>query len=304
MMTVKTKNHKVTRQIGFRLDKALVDLLSDVSRSHIQKLIEDGHVFVNNKAEKANYRLQEGDVINVVEREDKPSDLVAEYIPLDIVYEDDDIIVINKQRGLVVHPGAGNKDLTLANALMYHTKQLSSINGEFRPGIVHRIDKDTSGLLVVAKNDLAHNFLAAQLKDHTMSRKYLALVHGVIFEDEGKIIAPLGRDRKNRLKMTVDLHAGKEAVTHFTVVKRFANATLVQCRLETGRTHQIRVHFEYIRHPMVGDSLYGKKADSIYKGGQLLHAKELTLIHPTSKKRMTFSAPLPKYFENVLKTLE
>ncbi|NCA95467.1 MAG: RluA family pseudouridine synthase [Methanomicrobia archaeon] len=302
-MTVKTKNYKVTQQIGLRLDKALVDILGDVSRSHIQKLIDDGYIFVNNSAEKMSYRLQTGDVINVVERENKASNLSPEYIPLDIVYEDDDIIVINKQRGLVVHPGAGNKDLTLANALMYHTKQLSSINGEFRPGIVHRIDKDTSGLLVVAKNDLAHNFLSAQLKDHTMSRKYLALVHGVIFEDEGKIIAPLSRDKKNRLKMAVDLHDGKEAITHFRVVNRFANATLVECRLETGRTHQIRVHFEYIRHPLVGDSLYGKKSDGIYKGGQLLHAKELTLIHPTLHRKMTFNAPLPIYFEDVLKTL-
>ena len=303
-MTVKTKNHKVTHQIGWRLDKALVDILSDVSRSHIQKLIEEGYVFVNNQVEKVSYRLQEGDVINVVQREDKPSNLVAEYIPLDIVYEDDDIIVINKQRGLVVHPGAGNKDLTLANALMFHTQHLSSINGEFRPGIVHRIDKDTSGLLVVAKNDFSHNFLAAQLKDHTMSRKYVALVHGVIFEDEGKIIAPLGRDKKNRLKMAVDLHEGKEAVTYFHVIKRYANLTLVECRLETGRTHQIRIHFEYIRHPLAGDPLYGKKVDSIYKGGQLLHAKELTLIHPTSKQAMTFTCPLPLYFQDILENID
>lgn len=286
-----------------RLDKALVDILSDVSRSHIQKLIEDGYIFVNNEVEKMSYKLQQNDVINIVAREDKVSDLVPEYIPLDIVFEDEDIIVINKQRGLVVHPGAGNKDLTLANALMFHTKHLSSINGEFRPGIVHRIDKDTSGLLVVAKNDEAHNYLSAQLKDHTMSRKYLALVHGIIFEDEGKIIAPLGRDKKNRLKMAVDLHDGKEAVTHFSVIKRYANATLVECRLETGRTHQIRVHFEYIRHPLVGDSLYGSKSDGIFKGGQLLHAKELTLIHPRSKKLMTFTCPLPDYFKDVLKNL-
>lgn len=299
----KTRNIKVTEQVGMRLDKALVLLLSDVSRSHIQKLIDEGFVYVNNKPIKMSYRLQVGDVINVVTRDDRPSDLVPEYIPLDIVYEDDDLIIINKPRGLVVHPGAGNQDLTLANALMFHTQKLSTINGEYRPGIVHRIDKDTSGLLAIAKNDNTHNALAAQLKNHSMSRKYLALVHGVIFEDDGKIIAPIARDKKNRLKMAVDLHDGKEAITHFHVAQRFNNVTLVECRLETGRTHQIRVHFEYIRHPVVGDPLYGKKNDAIYQGGQLLHAKELTLVHPTKGKTMTFTCPLPTYFEDVLKTL-
>lgn len=299
----KTRNIKVTEQVGMRLDKALVLLLSDVSRSHIQKLIDEGYVYVNNKPIKMSYRLQAGDVINVVTRDDRPSDLVPEYIPLDIVYEDDDLIIINKPRGLVVHPGAGNQDLTLANALMFHTQKLSTINGEYRPGIVHRIDKDTSGLLAIAKNDNTHNALAAQLKNHSMSRKYLALVHGVIFEDDGKIIAPIARDKKNRLKMAVDLHDGKEAITHFHVAQRFNNVTLVECRLETGRTHQIRVHFEYIRHPVVGDPLYGKKNDAIYQGGQLLHAKELTLVHPTTGKTMTFTCPLPAYFEDVLKTL-
>ena len=236
-------------------------------------------------------------------REDQPSDLKPEYIPLDIVYEDSDIIIINKPRGLVVHPGAGNKDLTLANALMFYTKNLSSINGEFRPGIVHRIDKDTSGLLAVAKNDYAHNELAAQLKNHTMQRIYVALVHGVIHEEEGKIIAPLARDKKNRLKMAVDLHEGKEAVTHFKVLRRYQSSTLVECRLETGRTHQIRVHFEYIRHPLVGDPLYGKKKDALYQGGQLLHAKALTLIHPRTKEVKTFACALPAYFEEILKNL-
>ncbi|MFA5421262.1 MAG: RluA family pseudouridine synthase [Bacilli bacterium] len=286
-----------------RLDKALVDLFKDLSRNHIQKLIEDGCVFVNDKAVKTSYRLQTGDVINIVKREDAPSDLTPEYIPLDIVFEDDDIIVINKPRGLVVHPGAGNKNLTLANALMFYTKHLSTINGEFRPGIVHRIDKDTSGLLVVAKNDNAHNALSAQLKSHAMSRKYYALVHGVIFEDEGKIIAPLGRDHHHRLKMAVDLRDGKEAITHFRVLERFSKATLVECRLETGRTHQIRVHFEYIHHPVVGDPLYGKKSDDIFRGGQLLHAKELALIHPRSGEAKSFTCPLPRYFEEALSSL-
>ena len=303
-MAAKTKNYKVEAEVGQRIDKALVDILSDVSRNHIQKLIDEGFVYVNNEAIKTSYRLQKGDVINIVAREEKPSDLKPEFIPLDIVYEDDDILIINKPRGLVVHPGAGNKDLTLANALMFYTKNLSSINGEFRPGIVHRIDKDTSGLLAVAKNDYAHNDLAAQLKNRTMSRVYVALVHGVIHEEEGKIIAPLGRDKKNRLKMAVDLHDGKEAVTHFKVLKRYQSSTLVECRLETGRTHQIRVHFEYIKHPLVGDLLYGRKNDSIYQGGQLLHAKELKLIHPRTKENETFSCPMPQYFKDVIAELK
>ena len=302
-MAGKTKYYKVDREAGQRIDKALVEILIDVSRSHIQKLIDEGYVFVNNEAVKTSYRLQKGDVINIVTREDQPSALKPEYIPLDIVYEDSDIIIINKPRGIVVHPGAGNKDLTLANALMYYTKNLSSINGEFRPGIVHRIDKDTSGLLAVAKNDYAHNELAAQLKNHTMQRIYVALVHGVIHEEEGKIIAPLARDKKNRLKMAVDLQEGKEAVTHFKVLKRYQTSTLVECRLETGRTHQIRVHFEYIRHPLVGDPLYGKKKDALYQGGQLLHAKALTLIHPRTKEVKTFACALPAYFEEILKNL-
>jgi len=303
-MAAKTKNYKVEAEVGQRIDKALVDILSDVSRNHIQKLIDEGFVYVNNEAIKTSYRLQKGDVINIVAREEKPSDLKPEFIPLDIVYEDDDILIINKPRGLVVHPGAGNMDLTLANALMFYTKNLSSINGEFRPGIVHRIDKDTSGLLAVAKNDYAHNDLAAQLKNRTMSRVYVALVHGVIHEEEGKIIAPLGRDKKNRLKMAVDLHDGKEAVTHFKVLKRYQSSTLVECRLETGRTHQIRVHFEYIKHPLVGDLLYGRKNDSIYQGGQLLHAKELKLIHPRTKENETFSCPMPQYFKDVIAELK
>ncbi len=302
-MAAKTKNYKVEAEVGQRIDKALVDILSDVSRNHIQKLIDEGFVYVNNEAIKTSYRLQKGDVINIVAREEKPSDLKPEFIPLDIVYEDDDILIINKPRGLVVHPGAGNMDLTLANALMYYTKNLSSINGEFRPGIVHRIDKDTSGLLAIAKNDFAHNDLASQLKNRTMSRVYVALVHGVIHEEEGKIIAPLGRDKKNRLKMAVDLHDGKEAVTHFKVLKRYQSSTLVECRLETGRTHQIRVHFEYIKHPLVGDLLYGRKNDSIYQGGQLLHAKELTLIHPRTESVNTFTTPLPSYFKEILENL-
>lgn len=303
-MKTKTTNHKVSAEIGLRLDKALVGLLSDVSRNHIQKMIDDGYVFVNNELVKASYRLQKDDVINLVHRETSESTLIPEYIPLDIVYEDDDILIVNKPRGLVVHPGAGNKDLTLANALMFHTKKLSTINGQFRPGIVHRIDKDTSGLLAVAKNDYAHNELAAQLKNHTMQRIYVALVHGVIHEEEGKIIAPLGRDRKNRLKMAVDLREGKEAITHFIVIKRYQSSTLVECRLETGRTHQIRAHFEYIKHPLVGDPLYGKKNDKLFTGGQLLHAKQLVLIHPRTKEIKTFKCPMPLYFEQTIGELK
>jgi len=303
-MEAKRTNFKAVKHVGMRLDKAIVDLLGNISRSYVQKLIDEGFVFVNNLPAKASYHLDGRDWITIVERGNEPSAIAPEYIPLDIVYEDDDVIVVNKPRGLVVHPGAGNKDLTLANALMFHTDHLSAINGKYRPGIVHRIDKDTSGLLAVAKNDNAHRALSEQLKNHTMHRKYLALVKGVIVEDDGKIIAPLARDKKNRLKMAVDTHDGKEAITHFHVLKRYKDATLVECRLETGRTHQIRVHFEYIKHPVLGDPLYGKDNRGVYNGGQLLHAAELTFVHPTTKESLTFSCPPPHYFQDIADSLQ
>lgn len=289
--------------LGLRLDKALSVILSDVSRSKIQAHLDEGKILVNGKNEKASYKLRLNDEITVEEFEKPSSDLNPEDIPLDIVYEDDDVIVVNKPKGLVVHPGAGNTEHTLANALKFHSDSLSSLNGDFRPGIVHRIDKDTAGLLIVAKNDAAHAFLSNQLLDHTLGRKYYALVLGVISENEGKIIAPIGRDKKYRQKMAVDLMDGKEAETSFKVIERFRESTLVECSLKTGRTHQIRVHMNYIGHPVIGDPIYGKGNKTFYDDGQLLFAHEIHFIHPATKKEMTFSVDLPSYFKEVLESL-
>ena len=289
--------------IGLRLDKALSIILEDISRSKVQSHLENGYILVNQKKEKASYKLCEGDLITIEDFPNEVSDLNAEDIPLDIVYEDDDVMVINKPKGLVVHPGAGNEEHTLANALKFHSDNLSTLNGEFRPGIVHRIDKDTAGLLVVAKNDAAHAFLSKQLSDHTLGRKYYALVLGVIGENEGKIIAPIGRDQKFRQKMAVDLLRGKEAETSFKVIERFKETTLVECALKTGRTHQIRVHMAYIGHPVIGDPIYGKGNRKMYDDGQLLFAHEIHFIHPRTKKEMTFSVDLPTYFNKILEEL-
>lgn len=287
-----------------RLDKALSELLLDVSRTKIKSYLDDGLILVNNKVEKASYKVEENDVIEVADLPKEETDLNAENIPLNIVYEDDDLMVINKPKGLVVHPGAGNKSGTLANGLKFHSDNLSTINGDFRPGIVHRLDKDTAGLLVVAKNDFTHVKLQEQLVDHTLSRKYYALVLGVISEDNGQIIAPIGRDKQNRQKMAVDLRNGKEAETSFKVLKRFSNSTLVECVLKTGRTHQIRVHMNYIGHPVIGDPLYGKGNRLIYDDGQLLYAHYIKFIHPRTKKALDFDSPMPSYFEDFLKTLK
>ena len=284
--------------IGLRLDKVLVSELKDRSREFIMRLIDEGEVLVNDKKAKNSYRVKENDEIA------KSLDATPQDIPLDIVYEDDDIIVINKPRDLVVHPSNGHEDGTLVNALLAHCTNLSGINGVKRPGIVHRIDKDTTGLLVVAKNDYAHEFLAKQLEDHTLHREYIALVKGVIKEEDGKIIAPIGRDKYNRQKMAVDVKNGKPAVTYFHVLKRFNQYTLISCVLETGRTHQIRVHMNYIGYPIEGDPVYGPKSHLLFDKGQLLHAEKLILIHPKTKKKMTFSAPLPKDFQDVIDNLE
>ena len=292
---------KASKEVAnLRLDKAVAILLEDVSRSKIQSHLENGLILVNGKREKASYKLSENDVITVNDFEPEISDLNPEDIPLDIVYEDDDVIVVNKPTGLVVHPGAGNEEHTLANALKFHSENLSSLNGEFRPGIVHRIDKDTAGLLIVAKNDQAHAFLSSQLSDHTLGRKYYALVLGNIAENEGKIIAPIARDQKLRQKMAVDLLRGKEAETSFKVIERLRDCTLVECALKTGRTHQIRVHMTYIGHPVIGDRVYGKGNRVIYHDGQLLFAHEIHFIHPKTKKEMTFSVDLPQYFKDIL----
>ena len=290
--------------INLRLDKALSILKEQFSRSKIQEYIDNELILVNGKIEKSSYKIKLNDEIIINDIPQTEYDLIPENIPLDIIYEDDDVLVINKQKGLVVHPGAGVNSGTLANALKYHIDHLSSLNGTYRPGIVHRIDKDTTGLLIVAKNDYAHKFLSDQLVDHTLSRKYYALVLGKISEDNGKIIAPIGRDKNNRQKMCVDLINGKEAITNFKVIKRFKLYTLVECKLQTGRTHQIRVHFEYINHPVIGDEIYGKGNRKLINDGQLLHAFEISFIHPTTKKLMTFSAPMPERFKNIIDHLE
>ena len=291
------------KENGERLDKAVALLNSELSRSFITKLIDDGKITINGKVEKPSFKVKENDEIDIEEIVDVKSDIKEEDIPLDVVYEDDDILIINKPQGMVVHPANGHYSGTLVNALMFQADSLSSINGVIRPGIVHRIDKDTSGLLCVAKNDNAHHFLAEQLKDHTMAREYIALVRGIIKENSGTIEMPIGRDKKDRQKMAV-VKEGKPAVTHFQVLERFRDHTLVKCQLVSGRTHQIRVHMSAIGHAVEGDPLYaGKNYDKIYKNGQLLVAFKLKLIHPTTKKEMVFNIDLPDYFQKVLEAL-
>ena len=291
------------KENGERFDKAVSLLNSELSRSYITKLIEEGKILLNGKQEKPSLKVKENDEIFIEELVDQKSDIKEEDIPLDVVYEDDDILIINKPQGMVVHPANGHYSGTLVNALMFMEDSLSSINGVIRPGIVHRIDKDTSGLLCVAKNDNAHHFLAEQLKDHTMAREYMALVRGVIKENSGTVEMPIGRDKKDRQKMAVTKE-GKPAITHFVVVERFKNHTLVKCQLVSGRTHQIRVHMSAIGYPVEGDPLYaGKNFDKLYKNGQLLVAYKLKLIHPTTKKEMVFNIDLPDYFQKVLESL-
>lgn len=290
-------------QSNNRLDKLLNEILKDFSRSEIQKYIDGGFILINGKQSKSSYKVRENDKLEIKDFPKEEYNLEAEDIPLDIVYEDDDVLVINKPKGLVVHPGAGNKSGTMANALKFHSDSLSDINGDFRPGIVHRLDKDTAGLLVAAKNDKAHLFLQSQLADHTLGRKYYALVVGVISENEGVIIAPIGRDKQYRQKMAVDLKNGKEAETHFKVIERFKTHTLVECSLKTGRTHQIRVHMNYINHPVEGDPIYGKGNRKLYNDGQLLFAHAISFIHPRSKKKMEFDVPLPQYFIDIIDTI-
>ena len=284
-----------------RIDKELAHHLADISRSQLQKWIEDGNVTVNGEKVKPKYKLAVGDRVVVQPEKPQKIDLEPENIPLDIVYEDDDVIVVNKPQGMVVHPAPGHPNHTLVNALLYHSP-LSTINGEFRPGIVHRIDKDTSGLLMIAKNDLAHRSLAEQLKAKTNEREYVALVHGVIKEERGTIDAPLGRSKKDRKKQAV-VEDGRHAVTHFKVLERFQHYTLVSCRLETGRTHQIRVHMKYIGHPLAGDPLYGPRK-TLPGNGQYLHARLLGFKHPRTGKQMTFTSPLPEYFQKMIDHLE
>lgn len=290
---------------NLRLDKFLAAKLKDFSRTHIAKIIDEGHAIVNGKVAKSSLKLKEEDVVEIEIPEIKELEIQKEDIPLNVIYEDKDILIINKPQGMVVHPANGHYEHTLVNAVLNHSEDLSGINGVARPGIVHRIDKDTSGLICIAKNDKAHLALSEQLKDHTMARTYIALVRGVIPENSGEINLPIGRDPHNRQKMAVTRTNSKEAITYFKVLKRFTNHTLVECKLKTGRTHQIRVHLSYIGFPVEGDPLYaGRKYDELYKNGQLLVATNLKLIHPSSKEEMEFKIDLPDYFKEVLTHLE
>lgn len=288
--------------VNTRLDVFVAKDFQDKSRSYIQKLIEEKYIVVNNDIKKSNYKLRLGDKVTVSLPEIQELVVEPEDIPLDILYEDNDIIVVNKPQGLVVHPAPGNYSGTLVNALLYHCKDLSGINGVARPGIVHRIDKDTSGVLVIAKNDKSHNKLSEQLKEHSMKREYIALVEGVIKQDKGVVDKPLGRNPKDRLKMGI-VEGGKRAVTHYEVLKRFEKYTLIKCILETGRTHQIRVHMAYLGHPLVGDPVYGYKKQKFNVAGQMLHAKKLGFIHPSTEEYMEFESDIPKYYEEVIRKL-
>ena len=286
-----------------RIDKAVASVHTQLSRSYIQQLIEEGHVTVSGKKVRPGYKIRTGDKIEVIIPPPKTLEAVAQDIPLSVVYEDDSVLIINKPAGMVVHPAAGNYEDTLVNALLYHCgDSLSAIGGVMRPGIVHRIDKDTTGLLIVAKGDKAHASLSDQLKTRTLSRTYFAIVHGNVKEDAGTVDAPIGRDNRDRKKMAVTKD-GREAVTHFTVLERFGQFTLVKCKLQTGRTHQIRVHMRHKGHPILGDKTYGVKKEPFALSGQLLHAGEIGFIHPETGEEMTFTAPLPEMFERVLDNL-
>ena len=290
---------------GERLDAFLARCAEGLSRSAAQKLIEDGLVSRNGKPGKKNDQLNPGDAVEYTLPEPKAVDIVARDIPLDIVYEDEDVLVINKPKGLVVHPAAGHQDDTLVNGLLYAMgDDLSGINGELRPGIVHRIDKDTSGLLAVAKNDLAHTMLASQLKDHSMARTYEAIVCGSFREDSGTVDAPIGRHPSDRKKMCVTERNSRSAVTHWEVVARYRGYTHIRCRLETGRTHQIRVHMAHIGHPILGDTVYGRKKPELGQDSQCLHAGALCFRHPRNGRPVMVFAPLPEYFQKVLEKLQ
>ena len=290
---------------GERLDAFLARSVENLSRSGAQKLLEEGCVLRNGKPGKKNDKLNMGDELRVTVPEPKTVDIVPKEMPLDIVYEDADVLVINKPKGLVVHPAAGHQDDTLVNGLLYAMgDDLSGINGELRPGIVHRIDKDTSGLLAVAKNDLAHTVLASQLKDHTMARTYECIVCGGMKADSGTVDAPIGRHPTDRKKMSINARNGRSAVTHWEVIKRYRGYTHVRCRLETGRTHQIRVHLASIGHPILGDTVYGHKKPELGQCSQVLHAGQLCFRHPRDGRPVMVFAPLPEYFTAVLEKLE
>jgi len=300
----KILEHIVTKQqSGTRIDILVAGLDPEITRSMVRKLLDDGQITVNGDVFKPNYRVRDGDRLFVNFPDPEAPEIEAEKIPLDIVYEDSDLLVINKSQGMVVHPAAGNNSGTLVNALLEHCEDLSGINGVIRPGIVHRIDKDTSGLLAVAKNDRAHLSLAHQIKEHTVARRYIALVHGRIEEPKGTIDAPIGRDPKNRKKMAVITRNSKPAVTRYLVMERLNGYTLVECALETGRTHQIRVHMAFLGHPVAGDPVYGPRKNPLGLKGQALHACLLGFVHPSSKQYLEFKAELPSYFRELLEKL-
>lgn len=295
----------VIEAAGERIDKFLSDNMTDVTRSRIKKLLLDGCVSISGSpVTKANYKLKPGDEVTVIIPNVREAEIVAEDIPLEIVYEDSDMLVVNKPQGMVVHPAAGNYSHTLVNALLWHCgESLSGINGEKRPGILHRIDKDTSGLLLVAKNDKAHQALSAQIKAHSLTRAYKALVHGNIKTDKGRIDAPIGRHPSDRKKMTITYKNSRSAVTNYNVIERFGRYTYVECVLETGRTHQIRVHMSKNGHPIVGDKTYGVKKEEFKLNGQLLHAYKVGFVHPSTSEYMEFTSPVPDYYSKVLEKL-
>lgn len=290
---------------GVRIDKYLTSACEGLSRSYLQKLLKSGQVLVGGQGVKASYAVQEGDLIELEVPEAVEPEILAEPMDLDVLYEDEDIILINKPKGMVVHPAAGHYTHTLVNGLLDHCRgQLSGINGVMRPGIVHRIDMDTTGVIIACKNDLAHSCLAEQLKEHSITRRYQAIVHGVVKEDEGTVDAPIGRHPVERKKMSINYNNGREAVTHYKVLRRFRQYTHVECRLETGRTHQIRVHMASIHHPLLGDAVYGPARCPIPGlQGQTLHAGVLGIRHPRTGAYMEFTAPLPDYFAKLLRTL-
>lgn len=287
-----------------RIDRYLSEQCDDLSRSYLQKLVKDGAVRVGGREVKSNYKVAAGDAVTLDVPDAVEPEILPEEMVLDILYEDADIILINKPKGMVVHPAAGHDTGTLVNGLMYHCRDgLSGINGVMRPGIVHRIDMDTTGVLIVCKNDMAHNSIAEQLKEHSITRRYFAIVHGVIKTDEGTVDAPIGRHPVDRKKMSINEKNGRQAITHYRVLERFRQFTYVECQLETGRTHQIRVHMASIGHPLLGDAVYGPAKAPYKLQGQTLHAGVLGIIHPRTGEYMEFSAPLPEYFQELLRKL-